>query len=156
MRRRSLFSLLTALVLGACAHPVTPLAVGPEMSWGLTESPDEAKLAFGQEGTDNVVLMLACQPRSGQVLVSLVALERRERPTLILKAGEASTRHPAVAEPNMITDGFIVEATTGADDPALRSFAAGEPLTVGIGGRRTHLPAAPAVGRRFVESCRAA
>lgn len=154
MRRRSLFSLLAALALGACAHPVTPVVTGPEMGWGLTESPDEAKLAFGQPDTDNVTLMLACRPRSGEVLVSLIETEKRGDPTLILEAGRAASRLKATAQPDMMTDGYLVEATARADDPALRSFAGGEALSIRLGGRRTHLPAAPADGQRFLEICR--
>jgi len=156
MRRRSLSSLLAALALGACAHPVAPVATGPDMGWELTESADEAKLAFGQDGTDNVVVMLACRPRSGEVLVSLIEAEKRDNPALILEAGSVASRHNAKAQPDMMTDGYIVEASAKADDPALRSFAGGEALSVRLGGRRTHLPADPERGRRFLESCRGA
>ncbi|MFN3582372.1 hypothetical protein [Phenylobacterium sp.] len=156
MRRRSLSSLLAALALGACAHPVAPAPPGPQMAWGLTESPDEAKLAFGQEDTDNIILMLACRPQSDAVLVSLIDFDKRDRPVMVLEAGRTSSRHEALAQPDMITDGYIVEATTSAGDPALGRFAAGEPLSVRVGARRTHLPAAPAEGRRFLEICRGA
>jgi pilus assembly protein CpaE len=46
------------------------------MAWSLTDAEGEgAKLAFGQPQTDNVLLMLTCQPRSGVVRVSMAAPE---------------------------------------------------------------------------------
>ncbi|MGA0607454.1 hypothetical protein ACO2Q0_15800 [Phenylobacterium sp. VNQ135] len=156
MRRRSLFSLFAAVAVTACAHPVTPVAEGPSMSWGLTESPDENKLAYGEMGTDNVIVMLACQPRSGEVLVTLVEHEARAAPALTLQAGRASSKRRAEAQPDMMTGGYLIEAATPATDPALERFRHGDALSVRVGGRRTQLPAADDQGRRFVESCRGA
>ncbi|MCR5874902.1 hypothetical protein LRS10_12395 [Phenylobacterium sp. J426] len=155
MRRRCLFSLFAALSVAACAHPVTPVPVEP-MSWGLVETPDENKLAYGEPGTDNVVLMLACEPRSGEVLVTLVDHEDRAAPVMTLHVGRAASRRPAEAQPDMMTGGFLIEAVTAATDPTLERFRRGEPLTVQVGARRTQLPPAADEGRRFVEGCRAA
>ena len=75
-------------------------AVAEPMTWGLVESPDENKLAYGVEDTDNVILMLACQPRSGEVLVTLVEHEDRAGGTMVLQAGRASSKRPAQAQPD--------------------------------------------------------
>lgn len=155
MRRRSLFSLFAAVAVTACAHPVTPVPA-EQMSWGLTESAEENKLAYGEQGTDNVILMLACQPRSGEVLVTLVEHEQRATQAMTLQAGGASSKRPAQAQPDMMTGGYLIEASTAATDPALERFRHGEALSVRVGGRRTQLPAAEDEGRRFVESCRGA
>lgn len=155
MRRRCLFSLFAALSVAACAHPVTPIPAG-QLSWTLTPDPDETKLAFGEPGTDNVLVMLACQPRSGQVLVTLVDHQTRTSPVMTLQSGRTSSKRPAQAQPDAMTGAYLVEATARADDPALRRFERGEPLSVRVGAQRTHLPADRENGRRFVETCRGA
>jgi len=69
MRRRAVLSLIAVLSLGACAHQPAPSAL-PGMSWSLMNVEGEgAKLAFGAPNSDNVALMLVCEPGSGRVEV---------------------------------------------------------------------------------------
>jgi hypothetical protein len=157
MRRRSLFSLFSAVAVAACAHPMTPTAPGPEMSWSLTEAEGEgAKLAYGEPQTDNVLLMLSCEPRSGEVWVSMTAPEGTGAKAVRLSSGGRSTRLPGESAPSGFGDGLLVEAPARADDPVLTRFAEGGELAVAVGARRATLPADPDKSRRFVESCRGA
>ena len=69
MIRPAAITVLTAsvLLLGSCMHGQEAMSSG--MAWSLHETPEEgAKLAYGAPNSDNVALMLSCQPASGQVL----------------------------------------------------------------------------------------
>ncbi len=157
MRRRSLFSLFAALAVTACAHPVTPVPAGPEMAWSLTHAEGEgAKLAYGEPQTDNVLLMLTCEPRSGEVRVSMTAPDGSAATALKLSSGGRSSRLAGESAPTGFGEGLLVEAGARADDPVLTRFARSGELAVAVGARRTELPADPDKSRRFVESCRGA
>lgn len=157
MHRRSLVSIFAALSLAGCAHPVTPVATGPDMAWSLSHAEGEgAKLAYGQPQTDNVLLMLTCAPRSGAVQVSMTAPNGTGATALKLSSGGRSARLKGESAPSGLGDGLLVEAQARADDPVLTRFAESGELAVAVGARRTELPADPDKSRRFVESCRAA
>ena len=157
MRRRSLFSLFAALSLAACAHPMAPVATGPEMAWSLSHAEGEgAKLAYGQPQTDNVVLMLTCAPRSGAVQVSMTAPAGLGAEALRLSSGGRSARLAGQSAPSGLGDGLLVEGEARADDPVLARFAQSGELAVALGARWTKLPADPDKSRRFVDSCQAA
>jgi hypothetical protein len=69
MRRRAALSLAAVCLLSACAHQAPPAAM-PGMAWSLNNVEGEgAKLAFGAPNSDNVALMLVCQPGSGRIEV---------------------------------------------------------------------------------------
>jgi hypothetical protein len=157
MRRRAIFSLIASCTLAACAHQTAPAAMGG-MSWVATtpEAGGEAKLAFGAPGTDNVVLMMSCEPRSGRIAISTVEAAAAKAPIMTLTSRDRSSRHAAVATPNELGDGALVEAQAPAGDPTLARFAETGELAVAVGGRRLALPGANrADARRFVTSCRA-
>jgi len=71
MRTRSVLGLTVATILAAaCAHPA-PEAPAP-MSWSFNHTQDEGlKLVYGQPRSDNVLLMMSCQPQTGQVEVAV-------------------------------------------------------------------------------------
>lgn len=154
MRRRIFLSFLAALSLAACAHEAAPPA-SPEMAWSLSSATGEgAKLAFGQPQTDNVLVMLTCQPRSGEVLVSMSAAQASAKPAVHLRSNGHAARLPGTAGPSML-GGVLVEGVAQARDPVFDSFARSGQLTVGVGGLRTALPAGDRGQiRRFVETCR--
>jgi hypothetical protein len=157
MRRRRTFSMLAVLTLAACAHGENGERRGAYggMDWVLSQAPGyESKLAYGVPNSDSVVLMLSCQPRSDQVSVVLVGFASGPRPTLTLGSGHTVARLPASRVQGM--DDFDVEATAPARSRPLHRFAETGELTVGVGARRTEMPAAdPSTSRKFVESCRA-
>jgi hypothetical protein len=152
MRRRVIASLIAIASLSACAHQ-TPQAM-PGMAWSLNNADGEgAKLAFGQANTDNVLVMLTCQPRSGQVMLSANA-PNGAKPELQLASRGAQARYVGDVSPDM-GEGAVVEAKTHANDPVMANFAKSGDLAVTVAGRRTTVPADRAKAQQFVESCRA-
>jgi hypothetical protein len=128
------------------------------MSWIATTADvgGEAKLAFGAPNTDNVVLMMSCQPRSGRIAVSTLESAAIRTPVMTLTSRDRSSKHAALAMPNQLGDGALVEAQAPAADPTLTRFAETGELAVAVNGRRLSLPGATrAEARRFVDSCRA-
>jgi hypothetical protein len=139
MIRPAAITVLTAsvLLLGSCMHSQDALSSG--MAWSLHETPEEgAKLAYGAPNSDNVALMLSCQPASGQVLVSTASVA--PAPAIVLKSGKSETALPATATPSM-GEGHFLEAGAKANDPVLASFARTGDITLVQGKERVKLSA---------------
>jgi hypothetical protein len=150
MRRRAILSLIASCSLAACAHQ-TPEAM-PGMGWSLNHVDGEgAKLAFGQPQSDNVLLMMSCQPNSGQVLVSANA-PTKVRPVLELSSRGQHARYMGAIGP-AVGEGTVIEAQARASDPVLASFAETGDLAVTVGGQRTAVPGDRAKVREFLTSC---
>jgi hypothetical protein len=152
MRRRTAVSLIAASLLFGCARQPAMVAE-PGMQWFLT--PDVPKLALGRgEGTDDVLMMMECRPRSGGVDLAVLAPAAPRR-RMEIASGPAASRFAAKVEANEAGDGVIVEARASADDLTLVRFAKTGELAVGVGGGRTALPAArPAQIAAFLTVCR--
>ena len=155
---RIVLALAATAALCACAHETPPAAVAG-MGWSLSQTDSEgAKLAYGLPQSDTVLLMLACQPRSGQVQVSLTAPVGSPGALEIASQGRRSRLQGQVS-PGMGEGAVYVEAEARVDDAALAGFARSGDLTLTEGGRRAALPARgveqTAVGR-FFAACRAA
>jgi hypothetical protein len=153
MRRRAILSLIASCSLAACAHQSPPTAM-PGMGWSLNHVEGEgAKLAFGQPQSDNVLLMMTCQPKSGQVLVSANA-PTKVRPVLELSSRGTKGRYMGAIGP-ALGEGTVIEAQARAADPVLQSFANTGDLAIMIDGQRTAVPGDRAKVREFLTSCRA-
>ena len=140
MRIRATLGLCVSCLLAACAHQGDGGGVAG-MAWSLHHSEGEgAKLAYGQPASDNVVLMMSCQPRSGRVLVSLAAPEGTAPKAIELKSRRQTSRFDGAAAPGM-GEGAIIEAETSATDPTLRSFARTGDLAIIEQGHAAKLPA---------------
>lgn len=127
----------SVLLLGSCMHG--PSYVAGDMGWSLHETPEEgAKLAYGAPNSDNVALMLTCQPSSGQVLVSTNTVA--PAPAIVLKSGRTESALPATAMPSM-GEGHFLEAGTKANDPVLASFARTGDITLVQGKEQLKLSA---------------
>jgi hypothetical protein len=154
MRRRTALSLIAACALGGCAHQSGP-PVTAGMGWSLAPVEGEGlKLAFGRPDSDDVLVMLRCQPRSGAVTVSVSGASASD-PALRLASGRVRGRYAGQATPSL-GEGTLIEAVADARDPVLARFAARGDLTVSAAGHRTTLPADPARAARFVRACRVA
>lgn len=144
-----------ALLLGSCMHGRQALADG--MDWSLHQTPEEGvKLAYGAPASDNVVLMLTCQPGAGQVMLSTVATQ--PQPAIVLKSGGDRSRLNATAMPGGPADAHYLEATTSTSDKALARFAKTGDLTLVQGKSAIALPAKGAAKSqvdRFFTACRA-
>ena len=151
MRRRAILSLIASCALAGCAHQSPPEAM-PGMAWSLNQVDGEgAKLAFGQPQSDNVLLMMSCQPKSGQVLVSANA-PTKVRPVLELSSRGTKARYMGAIGPAP-GEGTVIEAQAPAADPVFQSFAESGDLAVTIGGQRTAVPGDRAKVRQFLTSC---
>ena len=139
MNRAVAITALTAsvLLLGSCMHGQDSLSQG--MAWSLHETAEEgAKLAYGAPNSDNVALMMTCQPASGDIRVSTSSL--RSAPAIVLMSGRTETALPATATPSM-GEGHFLEAGAKANDPVLTSFARTGDISLVQGKDRMKLPA---------------
>jgi len=156
MNRTVAITALTAslLLLGSCMH--SQAYVAGDMGWSLHETPEEgAKLAYGAPNSDNVALMLSCQPASGEVRVSTSSMS--PSPAIVLKSGKTETALPAVATPSM-GQGHFLEAGAKATDPVLASFARTGDISVMQGKSAMKLPSVSADRPRitkFFATCKA-
>ncbi|MBT9470445.1 MAG: hypothetical protein V4514_06690 [Pseudomonadota bacterium] len=158
MRRRTILGLGLSCLLGACTHGGYGAV---DLGWSLHNAEGEgAKLAYGQPDSDNVLLMMTCRPRSGQVLVSLTAPHAPAAPKAIeLSSKGLSSRLPGETAPAMAEGSALVEAMAPASDPTLASFARTGDIAVVENGRASRLPvrqAERAVVADFFAQCRAA
>jgi len=148
--RRIAASLIAALMLAACAHEGG--SAPPGMTWSLTSTKDEgSKLGYGAPDTDNLVLMLECQPKSGQVQVWLMGPAAEKPIPLVLSSGGRTARLDGRSD----GDGYeAIHATVPANDAVFTGFASTGTLGFSVEGRRGSLPGAGANAHKFVESCR--
>ena len=123
MLRRLAFC--TLALLAGCA---TYDAARDERAW-IFNTDGEAKLVYGTPQSDDVALMLSCQPRSGQVSVSQGGLRPGDGVTLV--SGGRRTTFYGQAEPDQLAGGVFVTANTDVRQPVLAAFAAGGRLAVG-------------------------
>jgi hypothetical protein len=158
MRRRTILSLGISCLLAACAHQGDPPAAG--MAWSLNHAEGEgAKLAFGQPASDNVLLMMTCEPRSGAVRVSLTSSADQVPGDIALQSDGRVSRLEGQALPGMGEGSALIEAETRVSDPALASFARTGDLSVIQNGRNAALPVRSGereTVKAFFAECRAA
>lgn len=157
MKRRAIIGLGISCLLASCAHQGQSGL--PGMAWSLNHAEGEgAKLAYGQPQSDNVLIMMTCQPRSGRVLVSMTAPMDAPSDAIQISSRDHNSRLAADATPGMGEGASYVEAQAPVTDPALVSFEATGDLAVMANGRRTPLPVRGPERRAvsdFFASCRA-
>lgn len=158
MRRRAILGLGISCLLAACTHGGGYGAM--DLGWSLHHAEGEgAKLAYGQPDSDNVLLMMTCQPRSGQVLVSMTAPAGSAPASIELTSSGRSSRLPGATAPAMAEGASLVEAMAPANDPALQNFARTGDIAVVENGRPAQMPvrrAERAAVSDFFAQCRAA
>lgn len=157
MERRAIIGLGISCLLASCAHQGQG---GPSgMAWSLNHAEGEgAKLAYGQPQSDNVLIMMTCQPRSDQVLVSINAPIDAPLDTIHLASRRNVSHLPAQTTPGMGDGAAYVEARASVTDPTLASFDATGDLAVVSAGRRAALPvrgAERSTVSSFFAACRA-
>jgi hypothetical protein len=154
MQSRVLAGLVAIAALAGCATPPPP-AADPAMRWAFDPSgSDGARLAFGRPQTDDVPVMLTCQPGSGRVRISAAAPSAAASPVLKLSSKAVSSRTTGRidgADPL----GPRLEAEAPVGNPALAAFSATGQLVVEAGGAVIAAPAGdPAPVRSFFAACR--
>lgn len=158
MRRRTIVGLGLSCLVAACAHQGESGLAG--MAWSLNHAEGEgAKLAYGQPASDNVLLMMTCEPRSGAVRVSLTTAADEVPGAIALESQGKVSRLRGQALPGMGEGSALLEAETRATDPALASFARTGDISVIQNGRTAAMPVRvqeqPTV-RAFFAECRSA
>lgn len=134
MRSRSALGLATAIVLvAACAHPASE-AQDP-MGWTFAHTQAEGlKLVYGQPHSDNVLVMLSCQPQSGEIEVAVATAKDDAGPVgLVSQQTRFSMTSPAAPTP--IEGVGVVMEMAPVDAPALQGFARTGELSVQTTGR---------------------
>lgn len=131
------------LSMGGCAHQGET-----GFAWSFHQNPSEGvKLAYGQPHSDNVLLMMTCEPGSGRVMLSAVSGQDH----IELAANKARDRF--AGEPGVFG---TVEAEAKAGAPSLATFARTGDLALVEGNRRIALAAAPQGDvQRFFGACEA-
>jgi hypothetical protein len=168
MRARMLMMTASLAVLaGACAKPVAvaPVAPLPGMSappapmpgydWFFNPDPEEARLAFGLEASDDLRLGLGCRPGSGRLELSANG-PAGGPPEIKIEAGGEIQTFRAQSEPSQVSDGDFLIAQVAADAAVFRQFRALGWLAVHQGGRRqAYAPQPGSLGNidRFFAMC---
>jgi autotransporter translocation and assembly factor TamB len=130
------------------------------MAWSLNHAEGEgAKLAYGQPASDNVLLMMTCEPGSGAVRVSMTSSVDQVPGAIALESDGRISRLRGQALPGMGEGSALIEAEARASDPTLASFARTGDLSVIQNGRNAALPVRDgekAAVKAFFDECRAA
>ncbi|MDP1737603.1 MAG: hypothetical protein Q8L23_09190 [Caulobacter sp.] len=151
-RTLAIFGAMLCLVLGSCVS--RPIA--PGFAWTYQHNEGEGpKLAYGAPASDNIVLMMTCEPGARRIAISLLGGSPREG--LILASGKArqSLRGELVASPGM---GQMIEASAHPGSGPLAAFARTGDLSLTDRGRTVKLDASATERHgvtRFFEACRA-
>jgi hypothetical protein len=151
-RTLAIFGAVLCLFFGSCVS--RPIA--PGFAWTYQHNEGEGpKLAYGAPASDNIVLMMTCEPGARRVDISLLGGSPREG--VILASGKASQRlwGQMVASPGM---GQMIEASAHPGSAPLAAFARTGDLSLTDRGRTVKLDAAPSERpgvARFFEACRA-
>lgn len=131
-----------AMALGACAREAASDNLAPVASdygWFFHEDAFEgAKLAYGAPESDDVLLMLTCEPGSGQVAMSTIA--EQARPAIVLASnGDRDTFDASASESEL--GGMLIEAHAAVAAPSLARFARTGELSMRTNGDRVSLAA---------------
>ena len=151
LARLAFFCLLAAALTGCASYN----AARDTRGW-FFNTDGEVKLVYGAPQSDDVALMLSCQPRSGRVLVSQSALRPGDGITLS-SAGRQATLY-GEAEPDRLNGGVMMMAETSATSPVLTAFRDTGRVGVVENGRSAELYATAAEQmqiREFFGACAA-
>lgn len=144
---------LLAAGLAGCAHE--KVAVN-SYRWAYLDSAlDAPRLAYGRPNSDDVVLMITCQPGQDQVDVSALGLSGSE---IVLTSGRTESRFPADALEDEASGGKLLEGRGRTSAPALANFRKSGELDLLTKGRRHSLAAGSADQghvRAFFKACEA-
>lgn len=151
-RMLAIVTLAASAVLGSCV--AMPTASG--FAWSYQHNAGEGpKLAYGAPASDNVVLMMTCEPGSQQVDLSLMGGSPRDGVILTSGGARQTLEADLVASPGM---GQMIQASTHSASSPLAGFARTGELSLVDRGRTVKLDATAGERRgvsRFFEACKA-
>ena len=158
MRASHFITLGLFTLIGGCAH----LQGGDKaeaMAWTLHATREEGvKLAYGQPNSDNVVVMLACQPQSKDVRLSALAPTGAAPEVTLVSRGERQQLAGQLA-PAGGTGGQLVEVAVPTTSKPLQGFANGGELSIVMADQETRVNAdkkSRAAVSTFFATCKAA
>jgi hypothetical protein len=138
------------LTLGACA---SGQRTEPGYAWRYMDGDDEGpKLAYGRPDSDDVVIMLACAPRTSAVTLTASDLAGTE---IALASGRNITRLRAEPAPSAMREDLLL-ARTSVDASALSAFRRTGDLDLLVDDERYGVDADPADQRQvkaFFRAC---
>lgn len=148
-------STLTIIAAGAALCGCATDGRAGSYAWSYQQVEGEGeKLAYGAPNSDDVLLMMTCEPGSGRVLLS--ALAEAPQSDIVLASGAGQDRFPGEAMDSEL-GGMIVEAQAAARATSLRGFAETGRLSMMAGDHKVSLDAGAerADVQRFFQACRA-
>ncbi|MES2034170.1 MAG: hypothetical protein V4466_08340 [Pseudomonadota bacterium] len=152
-RLLAIAGVIVGVSLGSCAYQADD---STGFAWSFQDSVGEGpKLAYGAPASDNVVLMMTCNPGAETVNLSLLGGSPRDGLILVSDDGRQTFKGEAVAAPGM---GHMVEAEAHLTAEPLAGFEQTGRLSLVDRGRTANLDASPvdrAGVTRFFEACRA-
>jgi len=150
-RTIALSTVMLSLLMGSCV--TSPVA--PGFAWSYQNNEGEGpKLAYGAPASDNIVLMMTCEPGAKSVDVSLLGGSPRAGMTLTSGGERQKLRGELVASPGM---GQMLQASFHPDSAPLAAFARTGDLSLVDRGRTVNLDASPlerAGVSQFFKACR--
>ena len=151
-RTLAISTALLTLLLGSCVSA----PVAPGFAWTYQHNEGEGpKLAYGAPASDNVVLMMTCEPGAQKVDVSLLGGSPQGGMTLSSGDERQQLRGELVASPGM---GQMIQASAHPKSEPLARFARTGDLSLTDRGRTVRLDASPlerASVSRFFDACNA-
>lgn len=143
---------LLATGLASCAHQETSTA---GYGWAfLSDAGDAPRLAYGRPASDDVILMLACQPGADVVRISTLGPADRQ---IVLASNRTESSFPTDLTSNGPVETSLLEAQGKMSAPALAAFQHTGNLAVLTNGERHRLDATRSDRSQvtaFFRSCR--
>ncbi|CAN5314166.1 hypothetical protein BH10PSE2_BH10PSE2_20530 [soil metagenome] len=144
--------MISILGIAACAsgHAIPRVALPVEAAapspvagydWFYDDGPDEVRLTYGVESSDDVRLSLACRP--GSSALSLTAETHGGTSAIVLESGGETERFTARSEPSALSDGEFLTADGPSKAPVFLRFRRLGWLAIWEGETRTILAAHP-------------
>lgn len=150
-RTAAIIGALLGLMVGSCVSSPRP----PGFGWTYQHNEGEGpKLAFGAPASDDILLMMTCQPGAQRVDVSLIGGSPEAGLTLVSGDARQTLKAYLVASPGM---GQMIQAVARPASAPLAGFARTGDLSLIDRGRTVRVDASPVEQRgvsRFFEACR--
>ena len=146
---------LSLAALAGCALPAENLRRDPALAWILDEGPPGARLILGAPDSDDIRVMMTCQPHSGAVDITIAA-RPGDSAGVELHSGKVWNRYRGAGHADEETSGAVdVDLQKlSAADPVLAAFADTGELAVVFQLRKLVLPNAFAPAHDFMTLCR--
>jgi len=134
-RTLALAALGLAAALAGCAHE-KPASTGLQWAY-VSDDAAEPRLAYGRPNSDDVVMMIRCQPGRDQIDLAVAGLSDAQ---LVLASGRTESRFDAARVEDPMS-GDLLEARGKSSTAALAEFRQSGDLALLTNGQRHSLAA---------------